>query len=93
MRLKLVPTLRQPAPRGTTPVAVSDGGVLVVEEGGSIDSDEAAIELVNPKDSLQALPELNPDIANHWYVVGPSGSGKSSITNVLLVLFHWGPSD
>ena len=78
MRLQLVQSLKRPPPRGTTPVAVSDGGVLIAEEGGSIDGDEAAIELVNPKDSFQSLPELNPDIAYHVYVCGPSGSGKST---------------
>ena len=68
-------------------MAVSDGGVLIAEEGGSVDGDEAAIELVNPKDSFQALPELNPDIANHWYVCGPSGSGKSTAASKIAEQF------
>ena len=88
MRLRLLENLKTPAPRGTTPIAISDKGVLVVEEEGSVDGDEGAVELVNPKDSFAVLPELNPDIAMHWYICGPSGSGKSTAANKVAEQFR-----
>lgn len=88
MRLRIVPELRRPAARGTAPIAITDHGVVVADEGGSVDGEEGALELTEPGDHMEPLPELNPDVAYHVYVVGPSGCGKSTVCGKIAKRFR-----
>ena len=67
MRLRLVQSLKQPPPRGTTPVAVSDHGVLIAEEGWEVRGGEGPFNWSARRTafSCRSLTRILP-IAGTW---------------------------
>ena len=86
-KLKLVEKLKTPVKRGQTPLALSDAGVLVAEQGDDDAQDETAIELINPDDHFDPLPEVEQNLPFHLYAVCASGGGKSTYVGKLAERF------
>ena len=86
-KLKLVDKLRTPAKRGQTALAISDAGVLVAEQGDDDDEAETAIELTDPHDHFDPIPEVDQNLPFHLYAVCSSGGGKSTYVGKLAERF------
>ena len=91
VKLKLLEKLNtnQKEMRGITPLAISNAGVLVAEDDGDLsNTDEgAALELTDPADAFDPLPELNGNLPFHLYAVCSSGGGKSTYVGRLAQRF------
>ena len=72
-------------------MAISDAGVLVVEQGDADDETETALELTNPKDHFDPIHEVEQNLPFHLYAVCSSGGGKGTYVGKLAERFKYIP--
>ena len=61
--------------------------MLVAEQGDQGNEAETAIELTNPQDHFDPLPEVEQNLPFHLYAVCSSGGGKSTYVGKLAERF------